>query len=144
MSELKDISVEEAEQLLTEGYVYVDVRSEPEFEAGHVPGALNVPWSHRSPQGPVPNPDFLSVVEQAFGKNEKLIVACQAGGRALRAATRMQEAGFTDLAVMSAGYAGGRDAFGRPRPGWIQKGLPVEQGQPAGQRYEDVKRRKPA
>ena len=143
MSELRDVSVEDAQQLLGEGYTYIDVRSEQEFEAGHVPGALNVPLNHRTPQGPAPNPDFLSVIEQAFGKDEKLIVACQAGGRAIRAATQMQQAGFTELVVMGAGYGGSRDAFGRPKPGWIQKGLPVEQGKPDGQHYDDVKLRRP-
>jgi len=85
----------------------------------------------------------LKVVQQAFGKNEKLIVACQAGGRAVRAAMQMQQAGFSELCVMGAGFAGARDAFGRPKPGWIQQGLPVEQGKPEGQSYEDVKRRTP-
>jgi rhodanese-related sulfurtransferase len=144
VSELKEISVEEAEKLLSEGYLYLDVRSEQEFEAGHVPGAFNVPLSHRTPQGPTANPDFLSVVERAFGKNERLIVACQAGGRAVRAALQMQQAGFVDLRVLGAGFGGARDAFGRPKPGWIQHGLPVEQGKPAGQSYDDVKRRAPA
>ena len=143
MAELKEISVEEAQQLLSEGYVYLDVRSEQEFEAGHVPGALNVPLNQRTPQGPVPNPDFMNVVAQAFGKQEKLIVACQAGGRAVRAAIQMQQAGFADLVVMGAGFGGARDAFGRPKPGWIQRGLPVEQGKPDGQSYDDVKRRTP-
>jgi len=144
VSELKDISVEEAQKLLGEGYVYLDVRSEQEFEAGHAPGALNVPLNHRTPQGPTPNPDFLSVVERAFGKGEKMIVACQAGGRAVRAAMQMQQAGFSELVVMGAGFGGARDAFGRPKPGWLQQGLPVEQGNPDGQRYEDVKQRTPA
>jgi rhodanese-related sulfurtransferase len=38
------VSPQEAKDLMDkEGYVYVDVRSIPEFEAGHPAGAFNVP-----------------------------------------------------------------------------------------------------
>ncbi len=129
--------------LLAEGHVYVDVRSEPEFEAGHVPGALNVPLLHQGPAGLTPNPEFLSVVQQAFGKGEKLILGCKAGGRSKKAADQLAQAGYTELADMSAGWDGSRDAFGRAVPGWSKKELPVEQGKTPGQTYADVKQRTP-
>ena len=34
---------------------------------------------------PVPNPDFLAVVERNFPRTAKLVVGCQAGGRSQRA-----------------------------------------------------------
>lgn len=123
--------------------MYVDVRSEPEFEAGHVPGALNVPLLHQGPGGMTENPEFLSVMKQAFGPTEKMIVGCKAGGRSKKAADRLLQAGFTELVDMSAGWDGSRDAFGRSIPGWSKQGLPVEQGKPAGQSYPDVKQRQP-
>jgi rhodanese-related sulfurtransferase len=43
MSEIKSVSPEQAQSLLD------DVRSEPEFEQGHVPGAVNVPLMHMGP-----------------------------------------------------------------------------------------------
>lgn len=143
MSASKSISVEEAEQLLEEGYVYVDVRSEPEFEAAHVPGAVNVPINHRGAQGMVPNPDFVSVMERAFAKDAKLVVGCKSGGRSKRAVAALEQAGFSELAELSAGFEGSRDAFGRAVPGWLQAGLPVETGLPEGQRYQDVQQRSP-
>jgi rhodanese-related sulfurtransferase len=143
VTQARSVSPEEAAQLLADGYVYVDVRSEPEFEAGHVPGALNVPISHRGPGGMSPNPDFLAVMKQAFGTGEKLVVGCQAGARSKRAVEQLTAAGFTELVDMSAGWGGSRDAFGRPQPGWAAKGLPVEAGSPAGQAYADVKTRNP-
>lgn len=144
MAQIKSVSPEQAAALLAEGYVYVDVRSEPEFEAGHVPGALNVPLLNQGPGGMTPNPEFLSVMQQAFGKGEKLIVGCKAGGRSKKAADALAQAGFEDLADMSAGWEGSRDAFGSAVPGWSKKGLPVEQGKPTGQAYADVKQRKPS
>ena len=140
---IRSVSPEEAAALLAEGYVYVDVRSEPEFEAGHVPGALNVPLLHAGPGGMTANPEFLPVMQEAFGKGEKLIVGCKAGGRSKKAADQLAQAGFTELTDMSAGWDGSRDAFGRLVPGWSKQGLPVEPGTPPGQAYADVKQRKP-
>ena len=137
MAQVRTVTPQEASALLTEGYVYVDVRSEPEFEAGHVPGALNVPISRRG----VANAEFMPVMEQAFGKHEALIIGCQAGGRSRRAVEQLVKAGFENLADMSAGMDGSRDAFGRPTPGWKAEGLPVEPGTPAGQSFVDVKQR---
>ena len=140
---IRSVSPEEAAALVADGHVYVDVRSEPEFEAGHVPGALNVPLLHQGPGGMSANPEFLSVMQQAFGKNEKLVVGCKAGGRSKKAADQLAQAGFTELSDMSAGWDGSRDAFGRAVPGWSKQGLPIEPGKPAGQAYADVKQRKP-
>jgi rhodanese-related sulfurtransferase len=139
----KSVSPEEAAALLADGYVYVDVRTEPEFEAGHVPGALNVPLLNPGPAGMVANPEFLSVMQQAFGAGEKLVVGCKAGGRSKKAVDQLSQAGFTELSDMTAGWDGSRDAFGRVVPGWSKQGLPVEQGKPAGQAYADVKQRTP-
>ena len=38
-----NVSVREARDKQREGYIYVDVRSIPEFEQGHPEGAVNVP-----------------------------------------------------------------------------------------------------
>jgi rhodanese-related sulfurtransferase len=144
VAEIRTVSPEEAAALIADGYVYVDVRSEPEFEAGHVPGALNVPISHQGPTGLTPNADFLNVMQQAFGTEERLVVGCKAGGRSKKAVTQLAQAGFQNLADMTAGWSGARDAFGRALVGWNADGRPVETGTPAGQSYADVKQRKPA
>jgi rhodanese-related sulfurtransferase len=140
---IKSVTPEQAQELLQAGAVYVDVRSEPEFEQGHPPGAVNVPIAHLGPGGMTPNPEFLSVMSASFGKNEKLVIGCKAGGRSRRAAEMLEQAGYGDLSDMAAGWDGSRDAFGRPLAGWSRRALPVETGFPEGQRYEDVKRREP-
>jgi rhodanese-related sulfurtransferase len=83
-------------------------------------------------------------MQQAFGKAEKLVVGCKAGGRSKKAADALAQAGFQELVDMTAGWDGSRDAFGQALPGWSKKGLPVEQGKPNGQAYADVKQRKPS
>ena len=139
---MKQVSPEEAAKLLEQGYVYVDVRSEPEFEQGHPPGAFNVPISHATPGGMVPNSEFVEVMERAFGKDARLIVSCKSGSRSKRALALLEQAGFTDLTEMPAGWSGTRDAFGRPQPGWVGAGLPVETGAPPEQAYAGVKQRR--
>jgi rhodanese-related sulfurtransferase len=107
VAEIKNTSVEEAQRLLAEeGYSYLDVRTEEEFEAGHVPGALNVPINVQGPGGMSANPDFVSVMEGGFDKDQKLIVGCKAGGRAIRAATQLTQSGFSQIVVMGAGFHG--------------------------------------
>ena len=137
----KAVTPEEAQALIAEGHTYVDVRSEPEFEGGHPAGAVNVPLSNMGPGGLEPNADFMSVMERAFPKDAKLVIGCKTGGRSRRAAAMLEAAGYTSLTDMVAGFAGSRDAFGRPSPGWSQKCLPVESGAPAGSSYADMKKR---
>ena len=79
----KRVSPDEAKALIDrEGYVYVDVRSVPEFEAGHPTGAYNVPLMHQGPAGMTPNPDFLDVMEKSFAKGRP--VSIQSSSRAAR------------------------------------------------------------
>lgn len=138
---IKSVTPENVVELLKSGAVYVDVRSEPEFEQGHPPGAVNVPIAHMGGGGMTPNPDFLRVMTQSFGKNEPIVVGCKAGGRSRRAAEMLEQAGYADISDMAAGWDGSRDAFGRPLPGWSKRNLPVEAGLPEGQRYQDVQSR---
>ncbi len=142
MADIKPVTPEEAAELLSQGHLYVDVRSEPEFEAGHPEGALNVPLLNAGPVGLVPNPDFLTVMQSAFGKDEPLVLGCKAGGRSKRAAEMLAQAGFSQLSDQVAGFDAGKDAFGRAVPGWGRTALPVGKGKPAGQSYDDVKQRK--
>jgi rhodanese-related sulfurtransferase len=129
-----------AAELLAEGYRYVDVRSIPEFDAGHPAGAYNVPVSHFvAGRGMVPNPEFESVMEKRFAKDDKLILGCKSGGRSLRAAEYLTARGWTQLVDMQAGFDGERDMGGRVLvPGWRDAGLPVETAAP-GRGWEELK-----
>ena len=126
--QLQRISPEEAKELLDsgDGYIYLDVRSEPEFEAGHAPGAKNVPLLHRTPVGMQPNRDFVAVCERALGKDAKIITACKMGPRSMRAAQILLQSGFTSVVDMRGGFSGEMDPMGRlTYPGWQPRGLPV-------------------
>ena len=126
---IERISPEEAKQKLDadEGYVYLDVRSTPEFAEGHAPGAVNIPLLERGPAGMTPNPDFLKQCEERFGKDEKLITACLRGVRSLKAADVLVSNGFTNVTDMRGGFDGEMGPGGQiAYDGWSRRGLPVE------------------
>jgi rhodanese-related sulfurtransferase len=133
------ISPEQASDKLAEGgFTYVDVRTTQEFEAGHPPGAVNVPIAHATG----PNPDFVRVMTAAFPRDAKVIVGCKAGGRSQRAAQVLVAEGFTHVLDQRAGWDGVRGSFGEIKePGWSRVGLPTEEGQPAGRSWEDMKKK---
>ncbi len=110
--------------------VYLDVRTAPEFEAGHPSGARHVPVVLFGAGGQArPNPDFVGTVEGMIPPTTKLLVGCQAGGRSQRACELLRDAGYTDVTNVRGGFGGARDQTGRlVIPGWRDAGLPVENG----------------
>jgi rhodanese-related sulfurtransferase len=142
MATIQRVSPADAKKLVDdEGYVYLDVRSEPEYSAGHPVGAQNVPLMHAGPGGMAPNPDFLAVVQAVYPKDAKLVVGCKAGGRSIKAAEMMANAGYTRIIDQRAGFDGPRDAFGTlSEKGWGPAGLPVETVT-AGGSYVELKKK---
>ena len=135
------VSPQQARELIErDGYVHVDVRSVPEFQAGHPEGAFNVPLLNLGPGGMAPNPDFLAVMQQAFPRDAKLVIGCKAGGRSARAAAMLESVGFTNVVDQRAGFEGAHDpATGRMEPGWRPAGLPVSRDPAPGRDYESLK-----
>jgi rhodanese-related sulfurtransferase len=107
--------------------VYLDVRTEAEFQRGHPVGAINIPVVFiKGPGQMEPNEDFVNVAEKALPKNKKLVVGCMAGGRSQRACEILEGAGFSDLINVRGGFGGARDQSGRVVvTGWLDAGLPV-------------------
>ena len=126
---MKEVNAQEAYDLLRSDpeYVYLDVRSVPEFEAGHAPGAINIPIMHFTPgAGMSPNQDFTAVVEAALPKDAKLVIGCKSGGRSARACDVMSQMGYTNVANIRGGFVGAMDNLGRvTEPGWSMLNLPT-------------------
>jgi len=145
--EIKRITPEQAKELLDldSGYIYLDVRTVPEFEAGHVPGAKNVPVVEPDAFGRMQlNPHFVEIVEANFGKDVKCITGCQKGGRSLKAAELLLAAGFTNVVDMRGGFGGETDEIGRLTfPGWAPRGLPTARESAPDDRYESLAQRMP-
>jgi rhodanese-related sulfurtransferase len=135
---MQRISPRDAKQLVdAQGYEYVDVRSIAEFDRGHPEHAYNVPLIEAGQ----PNPEFLAVMQSAFGKDAKLVIGCAAGGRSQRAVQMLEAAGFTSVVDQRAGFDGARDGFGRMvEKGWAAEGLPISMDA-GGRSWGDVQKK---
>ncbi len=133
---------DQAQGLLSDSdeWTYLDVRTTEEFEAGHVPGAYNIPVVFRDPSiGMAPNPDFVAQVQKHFGSDSKLVVGCAAGGRSARACEMLAASGYGALVNMHGGFSGAYGPAGNcMQKGWAESGLPVETETPAGRGFADL------
>lgn len=140
---IRQITPTEASVLLeeNENAVYLDVRSEPEFRAGHPAGAYNVPLLHldEATGRPEPNTEFERVVADTISRTQSVIVGCQSGGRSQRAAEILAGLGFIDVANMQGGFGGARDPSGQvSTAGWQELGLPIETEAQTGRSYDEL------
>lgn len=137
---VKRVSPEEAKALMeNDGYVYLDVRSIPEFEAGHPASAYNIPIAHMTQGGMRPNAEFLTEVESVFPRDAKLVVGCKMGGRSLRAVQALVQAGYENVLDQRAGYDGARDSFGQlQEAGWQRRGFDVALEAEPGRSYAEL------
>ncbi|CAO2815593.1 unnamed protein product [Amaranthus hypochondriacus] len=108
--EAKNVDVYTAKGLLDIGYRYLDVRTKEEFENGHVEGALNIPYMFMTKDGRVKNQDFITQVSEVTKKNDQLVVACNSGGRGLKATIDLQIEGYEHVANIEGGYSAWVDA----------------------------------
>ncbi len=82
----------------------VDVRTPAEYQAAHIDGAINLPLDQVDAH-------LRRIVADAGGR---MVLVCQAGGRAVTAAGMLTGAGMSDVAVLD----GGMNA-------WVAAGAPV-------------------
>ena len=126
---MREVSPQEAFNLMQNDpeYIYLDVRSVPEFEAGHAPRAINIPILHLTPGvGMTPNEDFPQVVEATLAKDAKLVVGCKSGMRSARACEILEQMGYANIANIRGGFVGMTDNFGKVvEPGWSMLNLPT-------------------
>lgn len=119
---------------MEEGYLYLDVRSVPEFESGHPKGAFNIPLLHAGTFGMSPNSRFMEEVAKAFPIDAKIVVGCATGGRSVSAASLLEMQGYQDLLELRPGFEGnGRE------PGWRQTALPQSTIAEPGRAYGELK-----
>ena len=121
--------------LITEGYVYLDVRTVAEFDAGHPSGAYNIPAFIADSGAMAPNPSFVAEVRSAFPTDTAMVLGCRSGGRSLMALRILEAEGFTNLVDNEAGWAGAPGSIG-----WRPAGLPAATQAEPGRDYASLKR----
>ena len=84
-----NITAEEAKQIMDseEGYIILDVRTQEEYDQGHIPGAIVI--SHE---------EIAEKAEKVLTDKEQLIlVYCRSGRRSKLAAEALVELGYTNI-----------------------------------------------
>ena len=81
------------------------MRSPEEFNGEHLNNAVNINWS---------NPDFESKIK-LLNKNKPIFVYCKAGGRSIKAATKLAELGFIEIYNLGGGILS-----------WNSENLPIK------------------
>ena len=84
-----NITAEEAKEIMDsrEGYVILDVRTQEEYDQGHIPGAVLIP-----------NTEIEAQAEALLtDKNQLILVYCRSGRRSKQAAEILVELGYTNI-----------------------------------------------
>ncbi len=139
-----NMTVQQVNDLMTgkNEYVFLDVRTVEEFEAGHPAGTLNIPVliKDASTGKKIKNEKFLDVVIANIPKFAKVIVGCRSGRRSTMAANMMHAVGYQHVDNMLGGFSGQFDSEGKViHPGWQSKGYPTETGLGGNRSYEVLK-----
>ena len=84
-----NITAEEAKQIMDteEGYIILDVRTQEEYDQGHIPGAILI--SHE---------EIAEKAEDVLtNKDQLILVYCRSGRRSKIAAEALVELGYTNI-----------------------------------------------
>jgi len=101
----KNVGVAEFEKLRADKKnVVLDVRTQKEFQAGHIPGAVNID---------VNAPDFPEKIA-GLEKNKTYLVHCAAGVRSAKACDKMSHLAFPKLYNLEGGFKAWESAGNKP------------------------------
>jgi len=95
----------EARQIYDAGATFVDVRTDREWAAGHVKGAIHIPVKEVDEAATAKLPD----------RNLPVVTYCAAGPRAAKGAAILRKLGYRNVTAMTGGYSN-----------WAADGDPVE------------------
>ena len=87
------VDVIQAQNMTKQGVLLLDVREQNEYASIHVPNAKLIPLGELGSR--------LKEIE-AY-KNKPILVMCHSGNRSSRAASQLQEAGFTQASSVNGG-----------------------------------------
>lgn len=106
---VQSISVTEVQEKLASGKkggtLVLDVRSKEEFQSGHITGSRLIPLEQ------------LESRLAELSKERQIVCVCRSGRRSGMAASRLQQAGYTDVLNMSGGMVA-----------WANQGYPIKTG----------------
>src|SRR3954453_5935162 len=94
---MPEVSAEEAKQLIDSGAKLIDVRTDVEYEAGHIPGAEHIPVAE------------IQQHAAQFEKDQAVVIYCRSGNRSGPVAEAFAASGY-DAHAIDGGVLGWSDA----------------------------------
>ena len=111
-AQIHEVALEEAEAAIRAADLLLDVREADEFQAGHIPGAINIP------RGVL---EFKLSNDPALCARElNIVLYCKTSGRAALAACSLQAMGYRQVQSL----AGGFDAWSAAGKAQVAANLP--------------------
>lgn len=86
--EAEKITYEQAKEMITNGAVLLDVRTESEYNESHIEGAILLPYGEITES---------TAKEYLSNKNTVVIVYCRSGGRSRQAGINLLKLGYTNV-----------------------------------------------
>ena len=86
---IKHVSMNDIVQIMkeNENYIILDVRTQSEYNQGHIPNAICIPNETIDE----------NVVNKLSDKNQMILVYCRSGNRSKQAAEKLKKLGYTNL-----------------------------------------------
>ena len=91
--EINIISESDFVEIQDSDYTLIDVRTQDEFDLGHIDSAINLDFYSETFQN-----EILSL-----RKNEKIVLYCRTNNRSSKTATILKENGYKDISVIRGG-----------------------------------------
>jgi len=98
---VEEVSTADVAALSGGSALLLDVREPGEFQAGCLPGAINVPRGMLEVKA---DPSMPPHDVRLADREQAIIVYCASGGRSLLAAATLQDMGFTNVKSMAGGF----------------------------------------
>jgi len=100
-AKVTEVSTAEVAALSDGSVLLLDVREPGEFQAGYLPGAINVPRGMLEAKAdPAMPPHDVRLAD----RDQAIIAYCASGARSLLAASTLQEMGFKNVKSMAGGF----------------------------------------
>jgi phage shock protein E len=98
-----EVQVTQAYDMYQKGALFLDVRTQQEWDQGHIAGSILIPL------------DVLQSRMNELPKDKDIVVVCLSGARSKEGTTLLRQAGFTRVTCMSGGIRA-----------WVAAGYPIE------------------
>ena len=97
-----EVQVQQAHDMYQKGALFVDVRTQQEWDQGHIAGSKLIPL------------DVLQSRMNELPRDKDIVVVCKSGARSKEGTTLLRQAGFTRATCMTGGIQA-----------WVAAGYPV-------------------